>query len=80
MSDTDLLEGSDGAAGGDAEPEDVVSWRGGEGVSVPGILHHQHSALRGQQDQHPRTHVALGSNTVYIYDTLPPRIVFPLNN
>ena len=54
-----LVERCDRAAGRYAQPEYVVAGRGGEGVPEPRLLHHGDPGLRGEQDQHAGTDVAL---------------------
>ena len=58
---SDLVEGSDGAASRDAQPEDVVAGGLHEAVTVPGLLDDPDTWLCSEHHQHPGTHVALPS-------------------
>ena len=59
-----LVEGSNWAAPGDAEPEYGVAGGRDQGVPVPGLLYHPHPGLRSEHHQHPGTHVALPSQQI----------------
>ena len=59
------MEGSDGAASRDAQSEYLVARGRDEGVTVPGLLDDPDTRLRGEDHQHPGTHVALAVRANY---------------